>query len=159
MFAVPVIVVRASADKILAVNDAELATAPTGAIQVGMVGDAAVNHRDTYSRAVPAGLPGGLCVHRSGGIVKRAAQSPVRRDIGHIGIVRQGIQRLNRNGIVRALDEVQLGLQNPALVLYLLMVGLGRCLIELYDYDPGGADVAAFENVKVVRQFVLVAIS
>src|SRR5260370_8177224 len=78
VFAVPVIVVRASADKILAVKDTELATAATGAIQVFLGGDAAVNHRDAYSRAIPAGLPGDVCVHRGCGLVERAAQSAVR---------------------------------------------------------------------------------
>src|SRR5260370_14339897 len=107
---VRVIVVRGSADKILAVKYAELAAAASGAIQVFLGGDAAVNHRDAYSRAIPAGLPGGVCVHRGCGLVERAAQSAVGREVNDAEGVRHGIPRIHRNGIVRALNEVEFSL-------------------------------------------------
>ncbi len=104
-----------------------------------MAGDTAVNHRDADSRAVPAGLPGDVCVYRGCGLVERAAQSAVGRNVGHIGIVRKCVQRFHGHGVMRAFNDVQFGLQNTALVLHLLMVGIGRCLIELDDHVYRGA--------------------
>src|SRR5260370_35533887 len=102
VFAVPVRVVRASADKILAVKYAELAAAASGALQVFLGGDAAVNHRDAYSRAIPAGLPGAVCVHRGCGLVERAAHSAGGRDGNDVRGLPHGSQRITRNGIVSA---------------------------------------------------------
>src|SRR5260370_32516447 len=96
VFAVPVRVVRASADKILAVKYAELAAAASGAIQVFLGGDAAVNHRDAYSRAIPAGLPGGVCVHRGCGLVERAAQSAVGPDTSDVRGLPKCVPRSHR---------------------------------------------------------------
>src|SRR5262249_13766425 len=100
VLAVSVTVIRAPADEILTVNDTEFPSA-TGAVQVGTAGDIgsdpAVNHGNAYSRAVPARLPGDVCVHHRCGVIEQAVQSPVGRDVSHIRVVRKGIQGFNRH--------------------------------------------------------------
>src|SRR5258708_19764279 len=59
---------------------------------------------------------------------------------------------------MRTLNKVQFRFQDTAPVLHPLMMGIGRCLIELDDHVHGGAVVAPFEDVKVVRQLMLVAV-
>lgn len=58
-----------------------------------------------------------------------------------------------------ALDEVQLVPEHAAIVLHLLMVGVGRGLLELDDDVDRGAVMAAFEGIKILGKLVLLAVA
>src|SRR6266571_590916 len=122
-------VVRSTADKVLFINDSVLSTC---VFEIARFVDAAVNDRHSDTGAIQAiNIPSSWRSHGRGYIVKGSAHVAVGRDVRHVGIVSQGIQRLSRNGIVGGLDEVQVRLQNPALALHLLVVGIRRRLVEL----------------------------
>src|SRR5260370_8641237 len=83
----------------------------------------------------------------------------MRGEVGCMRVVWRGVKGLNRNGIMGPLDKVQLRLQGPALSLHLLMVGTRRRLVELDNDVYRGAVLAALYRVKIVGQFVLLAVS
>src|SRR5258707_13900446 len=131
---------------------------PVKIVQFRNIRDAAVNHRHADSLAIQTQSLRVAAVDRCDRGVQRAANGPVGRNVGYVRIVCKSVKRFSRYGVMRGLDEVQLRLQDPALALHLLMVGSGRCLVELDDHVNGGAVMAAFESIEVRRKLVVLPV-
>ncbi len=109
--AVAVLIRRGSPDKGLLVNN----PVSRARVEVGQVHDAAVDDGDSDACADPT-----LGVHVAcrdgavGNVVEGGADSPVRRDVGHVGIVRECGQSRGGHGVMRAFDEIHFGVESAA---------------------------------------------
>ena len=118
-----IVVEHSSPDEALPVHHAALGR--IGRIQIRVIVDSAVDHRDADAAPIQTVTPGSRGAHGGGRIVERSAQRPVQRDVSHVRLIRhcQYIGRMQRrryrrnqrkDGVQYPADQIQHSTQQPA---------------------------------------------
>ena len=110
----------------------------TAGDQIVVIGNAAINDSDTDAGASPSGLPSGMNIDSSGGVVQHAGDFSVGRDIGNVLIRSDVVEAGERDRVSCALDQLQFRSETAAATHHALMLQSGgRDLVLNDDVDLG----------------------
>ena len=102
-------------------------------MQIGMIGDATVNHCHTDPRSVQSKLPGDVGADCCGGVVVGALHLAIGGNVDNIWIVREPRECAGRQRIQTGLYRLQVPQECSAHVANVLMIGVRGDVCELHD--------------------------